>query len=148
MRHLLAVLLLVVALPTMVACGEASEDRVATEATEATTTAGGTEATTTAGGTVYTEDTTTIETVSGDTFTIELPITPGTGYRWVPSMPMGYVQLGNEIVPTEGDAVGQPTVERWQLSVDAPGSGQMTFDLVPPGSDTPERTVTFDVTAS
>jgi predicted secreted protein len=136
-RLLVLALLSLMILPVLAACGGADDEGATVE------TAG----TPTTGDTVYTEDKLTIDVVSGDTFTIELPINPSTGYRWVPSMPMGYVQLSNEIVPTDGDAVGQPTVERWQLSVDTPGTGEMTFDLMPPGSDTPERTVTFNVTA-
>ena len=100
-------------------------------------------------GTVYTEDQTQIDVTTGDSFTIELPVNPSTGYRWQVDLPMGYVQVSDEILQPEdaGNIVGQGTAERWVFSADTPGTGTIDFKLLPPGSDTPEQTVTFTVNA-
>ena len=138
----------------LAACGGSSTTTTATETvTETqTTTQQDTEqgqTTANAGGNVYTEDSTTIDVATGDSFTIELPINPSTGYTWVPSVPMGYVQVSNEILPTDGDAMGQSTVERWVFSADTEGTASITFDLMPPGEGrASEQTVEFTVNAS
>jgi inhibitor of cysteine peptidase len=103
------------------------------------------------GGKVYTEDNTTIDVATGDSFTIQLPINPSTGYTWVPNVPMGYVQVSDTILQPEdqGNIVGRGTAEEWVFSADTPGTGSITFDLMPPGQGkTPDRTVTFTVNAS
>lgn len=84
----------------------------------------------------------------GSTFAIQLPVNPGTGYRWEPELPMGYVQVSDEVAPTEGDAVGQPTTETWVIRPEVEGTGELTFRLLPPGSDTPEQTLTFTADVS
>lgn len=98
---------------------------------------------------VYTEDSTRISVQTGDSFTIELPVNPSTGYRWQVDLPMGYVQVSDEILQPEdaGNAVGQGTTERWVFSADTQGTATIDFKLLPPGSDTPEKTVTFTVDA-
>ncbi len=130
----LVVVALLVAAALGAACGGSSTD-VTTAAT---------------GKTIYTEQNTTVDVATGDSFTIELPVNPSTGYAWVASLPMGYVQVSHEIVPLPADAaVGAPTVERWVFSADTAGTGNITFDLYPPGSDTKsEQTVDFTVNAS
>ncbi len=127
-------ILLVAAAVLGAACGGSSTD-VTTGAT---------------GKTIYTEQNTTVDVATGDSFTIELPVNPSTGYTWVASPPMGYVQVSHEIVPLPADAaVGAPTVERWVFSADTAGTGNITFDLYPPGSDQQsEQTVDFTVNAS
>jgi inhibitor of cysteine peptidase len=127
------------------ACGGSGETTPASQSTTEAITEQGSDQTT-----VYTEAQTQIDVAAGDSFTIELPINPSTGYRWQVELPMGYVQVSDEILQPEdaGDAVGQSTAERWVFSADAPGTGTIDFTLLPPGSDTPEQTVTFTVTAS
>ncbi len=103
------------------------------------------------GGKVYTEDNTEVNVATGDSFTIQLPINPSTGYTWVPNIPMGYVQVSDTVLQPEdqGNIVGQGTAEQWVFSADTPGTGSITFDLMPPGQGkTPDRTVTFTVNAS
>ena len=92
---------------------------------------------------------TTTNVKAGDSFTIELPINPSTGYRWQVDLPMGYVQVSDEILEPDdaGNIVGQGTAERWVFSADTPGTATIDFKLLPPGSDTPEQSVTFTVTA-
>ena len=101
-------------------------------------------------GTVYTEQQTQVQVKTGDSFTIELPVNPSTGYHWQVDLPMGYVQVSDEILQPEdaGNIVGQGTAERWVFSADTPGTGTIDFKLLPPGQDTPEKTVTFTVDAS
>ena len=101
-------------------------------------------------GTVYTEQQTQVQVKTGDSFTIELPVNPSTGYHWQVDLPMGYVQVSDEILQPEdaGNIVGQGTAERWVFSADTPGTGTIDFKLLPPGSDTPDKTVTFTVDAS
>jgi len=153
------VALLVTAAAMGAACGGSSPDvtttvpvtvtatETATATVTTTTAAATTEAT---GKTIYNEQNTTVDVATGDSFTIELPVNPSTGYAWVASPPMGYVQVSNEIVPLPADAaVGAPTVERWVFSADTPGTGNITFDLYPPGSGKKsEQTVDFTVNAS
>ena len=102
------------------------------------------------GTTIYTEDNTTIDVATGDSVTIQLPINPSTGYTWVASYPMGYVQISDDILETESDgAVGVGTHEQWVFSADTAGTATVTFDLFPPGSNAKaEQTVTFTVNAS
>ncbi len=100
--------------------------------------------------TIYTEDNTTIDVVTGDSVTIQLPINPSTGYTWVPYFPMEYMQLSDEILETESDgAVGVGTHEQWVIAVNTPGPAEIVFDYFPPGSGVAsERSVTFTVNAS
>ena len=103
------------------------------------------------GGKVYTQDNTDVNVATGDSFTIQLPINPSTGYTWVPNIPMGYVQVSDTILESAdaGNIVGQGTAEQWVFSADTPGTGTITFDLTPPGQGRePDRTVTFTVNAS
>ena len=101
-------------------------------------------------GTVYTEQNTQVSVQTGDSFTIELAVNPSTGYHWQVDLPMGYVQVSDDILQPEdaGNVVGQGTTERWVFSADTPGTGSIDFKLLPPGSDTPEKTVTFTVDAA
>jgi len=152
-----AVALLALALT---ACGGSSSSTTATQTVTETQTQTQTETqqntdqgqtTSSDGGTVYTEDNTTIDVATGDSFTIQLPINPSTGYTWVPNVPMGYVQVSDTILEPEdqGNIVGQGTAEQWVFSADTPGTGTINFDLMPPGQGkTPERTVTFTVNAN
>ena len=155
MRRSSAAALALIAL-LLAACGGSGETTTATQTVTETQTATeqqtATETTTAPSpdqGTVYTEDQTQIDVKTGDSFTIELPINPSTGYRWQVDLPMGYVQVSDEILQPEdaGNIVGQGTAERWVFSADTPGTATIDFKLLPPGSDTPEQTVTFTVTA-
>ena len=143
------------------ACGGSSSSTVTSTVTETQTQSAQTEQQptdtqqepdTTQGdqGTVYTEQNTQIAVQTGDSFTIELAVNPSTGYHWQVDLPMGYVQVSDEILQPEdaGNVVGQGTTERWVFSADTPGTGAIDFKLLPPGSDTPEKTVTFTVDAS
>lgn len=142
----------------LAACGGGSTTTTATQTVTETQTQQDTqqntdqgETTSSNGSTVYTEDNTTIDVATGDSFTIQLPINPSTGYTWVPNIPMGYVQVSDTILESEdqGNIVGQGTAEQWVFSADTPGTGEITFDLMPPGQgQTAERTVTFTVNAS
>ena len=103
------------------------------------------------GGKVYTEDNTDVNVATGDSFTIQLPINPSTGYTWVPNVPMGYVQVSDTILKPDdaGNIVGQSTAEQWVFSADTPGTGTITFELMPPGQGKKaDRTVTFTVNAN
>jgi inhibitor of cysteine peptidase len=152
-----AVALLALALA---ACGGSSSSTTATQTVTETQTQTQTETqqntdqgqtTSSNGGKVYTEDNTDVNVATGDSFTIQLPINPSTGYTWVPNVPMGYVQVSDTILEPEdqGNIVGQGTAEQWVFSADTPGTGTITFDLMPPGQGkTPDRTVTFTVNAN
>ena len=150
-----AVALLALALT---ACGGSSSSTTATQTVTETQTQTETQqntdqgqTTSSNGGTVYTENNTDVNVATGDSFTIQLPINPSTGYTWVPNVPMGYVQVSDTILEPEdqGNIVGQGTAEQWVFSADTPGTGTINFDLMPPGQGkTPERTVTFTVNAS
>lgn len=160
LRLLVTGALVLVAAGLIVACGgSSSETTVTTTVTETatatevvTTSAEATTAASTAadGTTIYTEDNTTIDVAAGDSVTIQLPINPSTGYTWVASYPMGYVQISDDILETESDgAVGVGTHEQWVFSADTAGTATVTFDLFPPGSKAKaEQTVTFTVNAS
>lgn len=160
LRLLVTGALVLVAAGLIVACGgSSSETTVTTIVTETatatemvTTSAEATTAASTAadGTTIYTEDNTTIDVATGDSVTIQLPINPSTGYTWVASYPMGYVQISDDILETESDgAVGVGTHEQWVFSADTAGTATVTFDLFPPGSNAKaEQTVTFTVNAS
>ena len=160
LRLLVTGALVLVAAGLIVACGgSSSETTVTTTVTETatatevvTTSAETTTAASTAadGTTIYTEDNTTIDVATGDSVTIQLPINPSTGYTWVASYPMGYVQISDDILETESDgAVGVGTHEQWVFSADTPGTATVNFDLFPPGSNAKsEQTVTFTVNAS
>ena len=159
LRLLVTGALVLVAAGLIVACGGSSSETTVTTTTETatatesatTTEAATTAATTTASGsTIYTEDNTTIDVAAGDSVTIQLPINPSTGYTWVASYPMGYVQISDDILETESDgAVGVGTHEQWVFSADTAGTATVTFDLFPPGSNAKaEQTVTFTVNAS
>lgn len=102
------------------------------------------------GGTVYTEDNTTINVTTGDSFTIQLPVNPSTGYHWETSLPMGYVQVSDDILKPadQGNIVGQGTAEQWVFSADTAGTATIDFSLFAPGGTQPEKSVTFTVNAS
>ena len=149
-----AVALLALALT---ACGGSSDSTTATQTVTETQTQTETQQntdqgqTTSNGDTVYTEENTDVNVATGDSFTIQLPINPSTGYTWVPNIPMGYVQVSDTILESEdqGNIVGQGTAEQWVFSADTPGTGSITFDLMPPGQGVEaERRVTFIVHAN
>ncbi|MGI9186894.1 MAG: protease inhibitor I42 family protein [Gaiellales bacterium] len=150
----LAALVALLAL-ALTACGGSSSSTTATETvtqtqTETQQSADENQTTSANGVTENTEDTTDVNVATGDSFTIQLPINPSTGYTWVPNVPMGYVQVSDTILKPEeqGNIVGQGTAEQWVFSADTPGTGTITFDLMPPGSEAPEETVTFTVDAT
>ena len=153
--------LVLVAAGLIAACGGSSSTSatatttaIVTETTTETVTAAvetTTAAKTTADGdTIYTEDNTTIDVVTGDSVTIQLPINPSTGYTWVPYFPMEYMQLSDEILETESDgAVGVGTHEQWVIAINTPGPAEIVFDYFPPGNGVKsERSVTFTINAS
>lgn len=157
LRILFAGALVLVAAGLIAACGGSSSTTSMATVTETatetmTTTAEATTAATTTadGSTIYTEDNTTINVATGDSVTIQLPINPSTGYTWVASYPMGYVQVSDDILKTQSDgAVGVGTHEQWVFSADTPGTATVNFGLFPPGSNTKsEQTVTFTINAS
>ncbi|MSO47468.1 MAG: hypothetical protein EXQ67_05235 [Thermoleophilia bacterium] len=161
LRSLLAGALVVVAAGLIAACGGSSSTTTAATATvtetataivTVTTTAEATTAATTTatGSTIYTEDNTTINVATGDSVTVQLPVNPTTGYTWVASYPMGYVQVSDDILKTQSDgAVGVGTYEQWVFAADTAGTATVNFDLFPPGSNAKsEQTVTFTVNAS
>ncbi len=84
----------------------------------------------------------------GTTFAITLPVTPGTGYRWEADLPMGYVQVSDEIAPTDGDAVGQSTMQTWVIRPEVEGTAELTYRLMPPGDGNAEQIVTFTADVS
>jgi inhibitor of cysteine peptidase len=143
---------------TVAACGGSSDSTPATQTVTETQTQTETQqntdqgqTTSSNGDTVYTEENTDVNVATGDSFTIQLPINPSTGYTWVPNIPMGYVQVSDTILESEdqGNIVGQGTAEQWVFSADTPGTGSITFDLMPPGQGVEaERTVTFIVHAN
>ncbi|MCX6392073.1 MAG: protease inhibitor I42 family protein [Actinobacteria bacterium] len=142
----------------LTACGGSSSSTTATQTVTETQTQTETQqntdqgqTTSPNGDTVYTEENTDVNVATGDSFTIQLPINPSTGYTWVPNIPMGYVQVSDTILESEdqGNIVGQGTAEQWVFSADTPGTGSITFDLMPPGQGAEaERRVTFIVHAS
>lgn len=150
-----AVALLALALT---ACGGSSSSTTATQTVTETQTQTETQqnteqgqTTSSNGDTVYTEENTDVNVATGDSFTIQLPINPSTGYTWVPNIPMGYVQVSDTILESEdqGNIVGQGTAEQWVFSADTPGTGEITFELMPPGQGVEaERRVTFIVHAT
>ena len=151
-----ALLLIPIAALALAACGGGSSSTTTATATQTVTETQTQQQTQTETqqnqdqATVYTEQQTQVQVKTGDSFTIELPVNPSTGYHWQVDLPMGYVQVSDEILQPEdaGNIVGQGTAERWVFSADTPGTGTIDFKLLPPGQDTPEQTVTFTVDAS
>ena len=99
--------------------------------------------------------------ISGDTqvnvklgprFVISLPETAGTGYQWKPSGGSAagvYVDLFDDaFVPDNPDMPGSSGVRNFTYDTAKAGSGTLTFELLPPGSTTPDNTETFDVTVA
>jgi inhibitor of cysteine peptidase len=121
-----------------------TQDQTQTQQTQEQTQTGGN------GGKVYTQDNTTVNVATGDSFTIQLPINPSTGYHWEVDLPMGYVQVSDDILQPEdqGNIVGQGTAEQWVFSADTPGTGTIDFSLFAPGGTQPKQSVTFTVNAS
>ena len=111
---------------------------------------GGTEETPRGDVPIYTDAGTEIPVTSGGRFAIELQGNPSTGYRWEVQLPAGVVQESEETMEPMGqtdEAVGVPVMQRWTFRVDEAQDGVLVFANIPPGSDTAEQTLEFDLVA-
>ena len=114
-RILIPLALLVVTGAILAACGTSSSDRAKGETSL----------------TVLDERQREARVSVGTTFAIQLPVNPSTGYRWEADLPMGYVQVSDEIAPTDGDAVGQPTMQTWVIRPEVEGWYPTLLDIHP-----------------
>jgi predicted secreted protein len=100
--------------------------------------------------TTFTSDDTNAEVALGARFVISLPETAGTGYQWNTAggtAAGSVVQLFDDaFVPDNPDAVGSSGKRNFTYDTAKAGSGRLNFRLLPPGSTTPDDTVTFQVT--
>jgi predicted secreted protein len=86
----------------------------------------------------YTDTGTEIVTSAGGEFAIELPINPSTGYSWAVLPPPGIVLRTDAVVAdpdveTGEGMVGVPAVQRFTFRSDVAGTGELRFELTPPG---------------
>lgn len=100
----------------------------------------------------FTSGDTQVNVKLGPRFVISLPETAGTGYQWKPSGGSAagvYVDLFDDaFVPDNPDAVGSSGVRNFTYDTAKTGSGTLEFELLPPGSSTPDNTETFNVTVA
>ena len=100
----------------------------------------------------FTSGDTQVNVKLGPRFVISLPETAGTGYQWKPSGGSAagvYVDLFDDaFVPDNPDMPGSSGVRNFTYDTAKAGSGTLTFELLPPGSTTPDNTETFDVTVA
>ncbi len=86
----------------------------------------------------------------GAKFVISLPETAGTGYQWNAAGGTAagtVVQLfDSAFVPDNPDLAGSSGVRNFTYDTAKAGMGTLAYELLPPGSTTPDNTVTFDVT--
>ena len=100
----------------------------------------------------FTSGDTAVNVKLGAKFVISLPETAGTGYQWKPSGGTAagiYVDLFDDaFIPDNPDLAGSSGVRNFTYDTAKAGSGSLTFELLPPGSTTPENTEDFDVTVA
>ncbi len=96
-------------------------------------------------------DTQVTETL-GAKFVISLPETAGTGYQWNAAGGTAagtVVQLfDSAFVPDNPDLAGSSGVRNFTYDTAKAGMGTLAYELLPPGSTTPDNTVTFNVTVA
>lgn len=99
---------------------------------------------------VYTDAGTEIPITAGERFAIELPANPSTGYSWRVLPPAGVVIASDELLPLPEDQQGMAgagTTQRWVFAVESAQSGTIVFENVPPGAESAESTLEFDLVA-
>ena len=100
----------------------------------------------------FTSGDTAVNVKLGAKFVISLPETAGTGYQWKPSGGTAagiYVDLFDDaFIPDNPDLAGSSGVRNFTYDTAKAGSGSLTFELLPPGSATPDNTEDFDVTVA
>lgn len=100
----------------------------------------------------FTSGDTQVNVKLGAKFVISLPETAGTGYQWKASGGSAagtYVDLFDDaFVPDNPDLAGSSGVRNFTYDTAKAGSGTLKFELLPPGSTTPDNTETFDVTVA
>jgi predicted secreted protein len=100
--------------------------------------------------TTFTSDDTNVDVARGARFVIALPETAGTGYQWNTAggtAAGSVVQLFDDaFVPDNPDVVGSSGKRNFTYDTARAGLGTLNFSLLPPGSTTPDDTVTFAVT--
>ena len=98
----------------------------------------------------FTSGDTAVNVALGAKFVISLPETAGTGYQWKPaggSAAATIVDLFDDaFVPDNPDMAGSSGVRNFTYDTAEAGSGTLKFELLPPGSTTPDNTETFNVT--
>ncbi len=86
----------------------------------------------------------------GAKFVISLPETAGTGYQWNAAGGTAagtVVQLfDNAFLADNPDMAGSSGVRNFTYDTAKAGTGTLIYELLPPGSKTPDNTVTFNVT--
>lgn len=100
----------------------------------------------------FTSGDTAVNVALGAKFVISLPETAGTGYQWNAA---GGTAAGTVVelfdaafVPDNPDLAGSSGVRNFTYDTAKAGEGTLTYELLPPGSTTPDDTVTFDVTVT
>ena len=100
----------------------------------------------------FTSGDTQVNVKLGAKFVISLPETAGTGYQWNAaggSAAGTYVELFDDaFVPDNPDMAGSSGVRNFTYDTAKAGSGTLKFNLLPPGSTTPDNTETFTVTVA
>lgn len=100
----------------------------------------------------FTSGDTEVNVKLGPKFVISLPETAGTGYQWKASggsAAGSIVDLFDDaFVPDNPDLAGSSGVRNFTYDTAKAGSGTLKFELLPPGSTTPDNTETFDVTVA
>ena len=70
----------------------------------------------------------------GDTFTLTLPETPSTGYRWKLEKDGAPVcsKLSDQFLAPHASRPGSPGTHEWRFRADAPGAATVEMHLVRP----------------